>query len=252
MRRLRTVAATLVAASLCLMATAGFAADKAKGKTITVATDATWPPMEMVDANKKIVGYDIDFMNAVAKEAGFTVVFKNTAWDGIFAGLDSGQYDAVISSVTITDERKAKYDFSLPYIDAGQILIVPKAEKGTKLADLKGKKVGAQIGTTGAFEVKKVVGVELKTYDEVGLAFEDMVAGRIAGVVCDEPTAIIYALQKKEYKDKFKIVGKSFTKEAYGVVVKKGNKELVEMLNKGIKSVKAKKLDVQMKKKWLK
>ena len=140
----------------------------------------------------------------------------------------------------------------MPYIDAGQILIVPKAEKGVKLADLKGKKAGAQIGTTGAMEVKKANGVELKTYDEVGLAFEDMAAGRIGGVVCDEPTAIIYALKKDEYKDKFKIVGKPFTKEAYGIVVKKGNKELVDLINKGIKAVKAKKADAAIKKKWLK
>lgn len=231
-----------------LMSGSAFAA----AKKIVVATDATWPPMEMVDKDKKIVGFDIDFMNEVAKAAGFTVEFKNTAWDGIFAGVEAGKYDAIISSVTITEERQKKYDFSMPYIDAGQILIVPKAEKGVKLADLKGKKIGAQIGTTGAMEVKKVKGVELKTYDEVGLAFEDMAAGRIGGVVCDEPTAIIYALQKAEYKDKFKIVGKPFTKEAYGIVVKKGNKELVDLLNKGIKAVKAKKADVAMKKKWLK
>jgi polar amino acid transport system substrate-binding protein len=220
-------------------------------KTVTVATDATWPPMEMMDTNKQIVGYDIDFMNAVAKEAGFQVVFKNTAWDGIFAGVEAGQYDAIISSVTITAERQAKYDFSAPYINAGQVLIVPKTEKAVKLADLKGKKVGAQIGTTGAMAVKGA-GVELKTYDEVGLAFEDMAAGRIAGVVCDEPTAIIYAMQKKEYNTKFKIVGKPFTKEAYGIVVKKGNKELVAMINKGIAAVKKKKIDVQLRKKWLK
>jgi len=222
-------------------------------KSIKVATDATWPPMEMVDANKQIVGYDIDFLNAVAKEAGLTVEFKNTAWDGIFAGLDSGQYDAIISSVTITDERKAKYDFTDAYTSIGQILVVPKTDKTTKaIADLKGKKVGSQIGTTGTMEVKKVAGVESKTYDEVGLAFEDMAAGRIAGVVCDEPVAAHFALQKKEYKEKFKIVGKSFTKEGYGIVVKKGNKELVAQLNKGIAAVKKKKLDVKIHEKWVK
>src|SRR5512133_1838791 len=207
-------------------------------KSIKVATDATWPPMEMVDANKKIVGYDIDFLNAVAKEAGVAVEFKNTAWDGIFAGLDSGQYDAIISSVTITEERKAKYDFTDAYTSIGQILVVPKTDKTSKtIADLKGKKVGSQIGTTGAMEVKKVAGVESKTYDEIGLAFEDMAAGRISGVVCDEPVAAHFALQKKEYKEKFKIVGKAFTKEGYGIVVKKGNKDLVALLNKGIKAV---------------
>ncbi len=246
MRMLKSV--LMLLAAIAMLSGTAFAA----GKKIVVATDATWPPMEMVDKEKKIVGFDIDFLGEVAKAAGFTVEFKNTAWDGIFAGVESGQYDAIISSVTITPERQKKYDFSMPYIDAGQILIVPKAEKGVKLADMKGKKVGAQIGTTGAMEVKKVKGVELKTYDEVGLAFEDMAAGRISGVVCDEPTAIIYALQKAEYKDKFKIVGKPFTKEAYGIVVKKGNKELVELLNKGIKAVKAKKTDVALKKKWLK
>lgn len=223
----------------------------AAGKTYTVATDATWPPMEMVNAEKQIVGLDIDYLNAVAGEAGFTVTFKNTAWDGIFAGLEAGQYDIIASSVTITEERRKKYDFSAPYIDIGQILVVPKAETATALAGLKGKKVGAQIGTTGAFEIKKVEGVEMKTYDEIGLAFEDMAAGRIAGVVCDEPVAVQFALQKAEYKEKFKIVGTSFTTEAYGFVVQKGNAALVQLLDKGIAAVKAKKLDEQLRAKWL-
>jgi polar amino acid transport system substrate-binding protein len=78
-----------------------------------------------------------------------------------------------------------------------------------------------------------------------------MAAGRISGVVCDEPTAAHYALQRDEYKAKFKIVGKSFTQEAYGVAVQKGNKDVVALINKGIKAVKAKKLDEKFKKKWL-
>ncbi|HQI00410.1 MAG TPA: basic amino acid ABC transporter substrate-binding protein [Deltaproteobacteria bacterium] len=228
----------------------GQASAQAK-RTITVATDATWPPMEMVDANKNIVGFDIDYMNAIAKEAGFNVVFKNTAWDGIFAGLPAGKYDAVISSVTITDERKKELDFSDPYTSVGQILVTPKNLKVKGLADMKGKKVGAQIGTTGAFEIKKVSGVELKTYDEVGLAFADMAAGRIEGVVCDNPTAINFALYNKDYKAKFKVVGKPFTQENYGIAVKKGNKELVDLFNKGIKAVKAKGLDKKFEQKWL-
>ena len=77
-----------------------------------------------------------------------------------------------------------------------------------------------------------------------------MAAGRISGVVCDQPTAVTYALDKKEYSKKFKIVGKPFTTEAYGIVVKKGNKDLVALLNKGIASVQKKKIDVQIKKKW--
>ncbi len=251
MNRSRLVAIAIVLAAVCLAAALPDQAAAGAARKVTVATDATWPPMEMVDASKKIVGFDVDFLNAVAKEAGFTVTLKNTAWDGIFAGLAAGRYDMIASSVTITDERKKQYDFSDPYINVGQILVVPKTETGKTLAALKGKRVGAQIGTTGAMEIKKVDGVELKTYDEIGLAFEDMAVGRIAGVVCDEPTAAHYALQRKEYKEKFQIVGETFTQESYGFVVKKGNKELVDLLNKGIKAVKAKGIDEQLRKKWL-
>ncbi len=223
-----------------------------KEMIVTVASDATWPPMEMIDANKHLVGFDIDYMNAVAKEAGFKVIIHNTAWDGIFAGLAAGKYDAVISSVTINDKRKETLDFSEPYINAGQVLVLPKAAKAKVLADMKSKKVGAQIGTTGAFEINKVKGVTMKSYDELGLAFEDMAAGRIDGIVCDTPIAANYALQKAEYKGKFKIAGQPFTTEVYGIAVKKGNKKLVDLINKGIKAVKAKGIDKKLETKWLK
>ena len=175
------------------------------GLHIVVATDATWPPMEYIDESKDIIGFDIDLMKEIAKAGGFTVEFKNTAWDGIFAGLAGGKYDAVMSSVTITDERKQQMDFSKPYINAGQILVVPKSTSGvSKLADMKGKIVAAQIGTTGSFEIEKISGVELKTYDEIGLAFEDLVNGRIDGVVADTPVAADFALQSESYKGKLR------------------------------------------------
>ena len=205
---------------------------------IVVATDATWPPMEMVDENKEIVGFDIDLMEAAAEKGGFTVEFQNTAWDGIFAGLAAGVYDAVISSVTITEERKKTMDFSVPYINAGQILILPQATSGVdELADLKGKSVGAQIGTTGSFEVEKISGVELLTYDEIGLAFEDLANGRIDAVVADTPVAADYALMNPNYKGRLKIVGEPFTDEYYGVAVKKDNKEILDAINKGLNAI---------------
>lgn len=189
----------------------------------------------------------MDFIQAVAKEAGFKAEVKNTAWDGIFAGLDTGNYDAVISSVTINDERKAKYDFSLPYLNAGQVLVLPKTTPNiTTLSQMTGKKLGAQIGTTGAFEIKKVKDLTLQAYDEVGLAFEDMAAGRIDGIVCDGPIAANYALQKAEYKDRFAIVGQPFTSEQFGIVVKKGNAVALELINKGIKAVQEKGIDKQI------
>ncbi|HOT91532.1 MAG TPA: basic amino acid ABC transporter substrate-binding protein [Anaerolineae bacterium] len=222
-----------------------------RSQKIVVATDATWPPMEFVDENKQIVGFDIDLMNAIAKEAGFQVEYKNVAWDGIFAGLAAGEYDAIISSVTITDERRQQYDFSDPYINAGQIVVVRADSDITGPETLSGHTVGAQISTTGAFEVQKMSGVTLKEYDEVGLAFEDLVAGRIDAVVCDTPVAADFALQREEYRAKLKIVGDSFTEEYYGILVQKGNTELLSKINKGLAAVKAKGLDKELQEKWL-
>jgi polar amino acid transport system substrate-binding protein len=251
MKSRRIIIALLVIAGFVALSIGGCQRAPEGVKAITCATDATWPPMEMVDANKNIVGFDIDFFNAVAEEAGFKVEFKNTAWDGIFAGIAAGKYDAIISSVTITDERKKTMSFSEPYINAGQVLIVPKESDAVVIADLAGKSVGAQIGTTGAREIEKAQGVELKNYDEIGLAFEDMATGRIAGVVCDTPVAAQYALQQDEYKEKFKIVGDVLTTEYYGIVVQKDNQKLLDLINKGIKAVQEKGIDKQLEKKWL-
>lgn len=251
LKRIVGLTALLAVAGILFM---GAAPQKAPEKLkIIVATDATWPPMEMVNEKKEIVGYDIDLMKAVADKAGFTVIFKNTAWDGIFAGLANGDYDAVISSVTITTDRLQTLDFSTPYINAGQVLIVRTSDKkASKLTDLIGKKVGAQIGTTGAFEIEKVKGCNLKTYDEIGLAIEDLANGRLDGVVADTPIAANYALQNAKYKGKLKIVGQPFTQEFYGIAVKKGNMTILSIINRGLKIVLSdrKTLD-KLSKKWL-
>jgi polar amino acid transport system substrate-binding protein len=219
---------------------------------IIVASDCTWPPMEFLNADKEIIGYDIDLMNAIAEKGGFQVEIRNTAWDGIFAGLANKDYDAVISSVTITDERKETMDFSMPYINAGQVLIVQQATQGiTTLADMKGKSAGAQIGTTGAIEVQNTPGVTLRTYDELGLAIEDLVNGRLDGVVADTPIAANFVLQNDAYKGKLKIVGEPFTDEYYGIAVKKGNTEVLDLINKGLKAVLDAGINEELQDKWL-
>jgi polar amino acid transport system substrate-binding protein len=251
----------IILISLCFVLVFGLvfaSGSKKKGMEgelhLVVATDATWPPMEYIDENTKdIIGFDIDLFKEVAKAGGFTVEFKNTAWDGIFAGLAADKYDAIISSVTITEERKEQMDFSKPYINAGQILVVPSATRGVKeLSDMKGMTVGAQIGTTGSFEIEKVKGVELKTYDEIGLAFEDLVNGRIDGVVADTPVAADFALQSESYKDKLKIVGEPFTEEYYGICIRKGNTQVLDAVNAGLDEVLGTATYKNIEKKWLK
>jgi polar amino acid transport system substrate-binding protein len=225
---------------------------EAEALHIVIATDATWPPMEMVDESKEIVGFDIDLMAAIAEAGGFTYEFRNTAWDGIFAGLSTKEYDAVMSSVTITDERKETMDFSDPYINAGQVLVVRSDSSGIeKLEDMGGKSVGAQIGTTGAFAIEKVAGVTLKTYDEIGLAFEDLANGRIDGAVADTPVAADFALQNANYKGRLMIVGKPFTDEFYGIAVNKGNTEVLAAINAGLAKILNTDTYTAIEEKWL-
>ncbi len=222
-----------------------------RSDAIVVATDATWPPMQFINEEREIVGFDIDLMRAIAERGGFEVEFRNVAWDGIFAGLEAGEYDAVISSVTITEERQERYDFSNPYINAGQIVVVRMDSDITGPAALGGNVVGAQIGTTGAFEIQRIDGAELREYDEIGLAFEDLAAGRIDAVVCDTPVAADFALQREGYRDSLKIVGDAFTEEFYGVLVQKGNTELLDKINQGLAAVQAEGIDVQLEDQWL-
>lgn len=240
----------IVLALVMVAMTASFAFAQ---KSIVIAHDATWPPMEFVDANKNIVGYSVDYCDAIAKEVGITVEHKSVAWDGIFAGLVGRKYDMISSSVSITPERQKKFDFSDPYFEVTQAVILPADASGASLADLKGKTLGGQIGTTGVFMAKRAEGVNTKEYDEIGFAVEALYTGRIDGVICDDAIAADYVLRNKKYAGKFKLafIVKSDKPEYYGFVVKKGNKELLDLLNKGIKAVKAKGIEAELRKKWI-
>lgn len=222
-------------------------------KPMVVASDATWPPMETLDENKAVVGYSIDYIQAVAKEGGFEVIIKNTAWDGIFAALGSRQADIIASSVTITDKRKKAMNFSEPYCEIRQAVVVPVGVEISSLNDLKGKKVGGQIGTTGLVETmpKSKVKAIIKTYDEVGLALEDLAKGNIDAVVCDAPVAKYYANKKEEYKGKLHVAYVTEDAEHYGFALRKDDKELLEKVNKGVKAVKEKGIEKEISLKWL-
>ncbi len=237
--------------AMCLLFAAGSAS--AAEVKLVVAHDATWPPMEFMDEQRKIVGYSVDYIDAVAKEAGFTVVHKSVAWDGIFAGLAGKKYDVISSSVTITDERKKAMDFSEPYYEVRQALIVAKNANVTSMADMKGKDVGAQIGTTGYMAIKAAGDVNAKTYDEIGLAVAALASGRIDGVVCDDPVASNYILVNKDYAEKLKValVIPADVPEYYGFAVRKGNKQVLDLLNKGIAAVKSKGIEDELRKKWM-
>lgn len=240
---------TIIAGLLLLSLVLGGCGTKSAAK-IRVATDATWPPFESVnEQTKKIEGFDIDLLNAIAAKENLDIEFINVAFDPLLAGVAQGQYDVAISSITITEERKKDMLFSDPYFEAGQIVTVRKDNTSIAGKDnLGGKKVGAQIGTTGAIEVGKISGATLKTYDDIGLAFQDLMNGQIDAVVADNPLALSYVGKNAA---KLKTAGTIFTQENYGIAVAKGKTDLLNKLNSGLKKIKAEGKIAEFSKKWL-
>lgn len=224
----------------------------ANAETYKVASDCTWPPNEMLDENKQPTGYSVDYIKEVGKAAGFDVDVQNIAWDGIFGGVATGKYDIVASSTTITPERQKQFDFSDPYYEVVQAVVLPAGQEIKSLEDLKGKKVGGQIGTTGIFVMRKAdVGADLKEYDDVGLAIQDLVGGRLDAVICDDPVALYYVNKKPDTAGKLNLTYKTDDTESYGFTIQKGRKDLLEKINKGIQAVKASGKEAELKQKWM-
>jgi len=215
---------------------------------IQVVTDATYPPFETINDQKVIEGFDIDIMNAIANKENLNIEFVNVAWDPLLAGMAQGTYEAAISCITITPERAKDMLFSDPYYTAGQIVVVRKDNTTFTSKDNLTGNVGAQLGTTGAMEVEKLTGVTLKNYDEIGLAFQDLMNGQINAVICDNPVAVKYV---NKNPDKLKLAGGMFTSEDYGIAVAKGKTDLLAKFNAGIKALKADGTINQLAEKWL-
>ncbi len=213
----------------------------AAAKVYAVGTDAAYAPFESQNEKGEIVGFDIDVVTAAAKKAGIEVKFINTPWEGIFNALAQGDRDMVVSSVTITEERKSTMDFSAPYFDAQQLIAVKDNSKVASFADLKKLKVGVQTGTTGDEAVSKLLGktnTSIKRFESTPLALKELESGGVDAVVADNGVVIHYVANNPG--GKFKTVAdKDFVPEQYGIAVKKGNTELLAKLNKGLADIKA-------------
>lgn len=211
-------------------------------KTYTVGTDAAYAPFEYQNDKGEIVGFSVDLLNAVAEKGGFQVKFVNTPWEGIFNALQQGDRDVLISSITITDERKQTMDFSDPYFDAIQLIAVKENSKVAKFDDLKKLKVGVQTGTTGDEVVSKLLGktsTSVKRFESTPLALKELEAGGVDAVVADNGVVINYVANNAGAKFKTVSDTTSFSPEQYGIPVRKGNAELLAMINKGLAAIKA-------------
>ncbi len=213
----------------------------APAKVYVVGTDAAYAPFESQNEKGEIVGFDIDVVKAAAAKAGIEVKFVNTPWEGIFNALGQGDRDMIVSSVTITDERKQTMDFSTPYFDAVQLIAVKANSKIAKFDDLKKAKVGVQTGTTGDEAVTKLLGktsTAIKRFESTPLALKELEAGGVDAVVADNGVVIHYVANNAGAKFKT-VADKSFAPEQYGVAIKKGNAELLAKVNQGLAAIKA-------------
>ncbi|MBE3555530.1 MAG: basic amino acid ABC transporter substrate-binding protein [Firmicutes bacterium] len=212
------------------------AASQGTGKVLTVATNATFVPFESVDQNNQIVGFDIDIWKAIADQEKLQYKIENVDFNGIVTGVQTGRYDFGISGITITDERKQAVAFSEPYYHEGLIIAVKKGATGiSKPADLAGKTVGVQLGTTGAqWTQEHLKQSQIKTFDQSTDAFLALKNGQVDAVINDEPNTAYYIQQGNP---EVMMVGNLLTGEDYGIAVSKQNQQLLNQINEGLRAI---------------
>ena len=217
------------------------AASAPAARVYTVGTDAAYAPFESQNEKGEIVGFDIDVVRAVAQKAGIEVKFVNTPWEGIFNALKQGDRDLLVSSITITDERRQSMDFSEPYFDAHQLIAVRGDSKVTRFQDLEPLRVGVQTGTTGDETISKLQGKNspnIKRFESTPLALKELESGGIDAVVADNGVVINYVANNAV--SRFRMVNDAaFVPEQYGIAVRKGDAALLAQVNQGLAAIRA-------------
>lgn len=203
-----------------------------KGK-LKIGMEIGYPPMEYYDADGKTpIGFDIELGKAVAAKLGLEPEFIDTAWDGIFAGLETNKYDCVMSAATITPERLESMEFSKPYVGNGQTIVVNSASgfKPASPKDLEGKVVAYQAETTSDIFMTKQAEAGLKftpaEFDKVINAYDELKLGRCDAVVSD---ALVYANYANDPAFASTWVGSA--DEFFGAAIRKGNTALLDKVN---------------------
>ena len=259
MKRIKSVAlVALTFVGLLLVAACGGGSGgggsdggQASAEDVKVASDIAYPPFEF-EKNGEPVGFDIDLMDEIAKRANLNVEYQNVTFDGIIGGLSSNLYDASISAMTITPAREKKIDFSDPYFNADQSLMVPSDSGVGSVNDLGDATLGVQIGTTGEIKAKefaeqgKIRG-EIRTFDTIEDAFAAINNGQIDAIINDLPVS---QDEVNSSDGALEIVQVIPTGEQYGIAFPK-NSELVGPVNKALAEIKEDGTYEKIYKKWI-
>jgi polar amino acid transport system substrate-binding protein len=214
-----------------------------KSRRYIVATSPHNPPMEMIDAEKSIVGFDIDVISAIASYQKINIKLVPVLRENIFHGLLDGSYDIAISSLALRDaEGSAEsmdINFSDPYMEIGEVIVISEDFEGyTGLESLRGLWVGVAKGSPAGKILAADFGINIKEYDDIKNAFEDMASGKINAISINLPQASRMVNLSDEYRGIFKIIPDPVTSEKYVIAVKKGNPKLLSLINAGIEQIK--------------
>lgn len=234
----------LAAAAVFALGTFAGSAIAKDWKEIKIGTEGAYPPFNSLDASGQLVGFDIDIGNAVCEKIKAKCTWVAQDWDGIIPALLAGKYDVIIASMSITDERKQKVAFTAKYYNTPPVMVAAKTLKAGDFGPeaMKGKTIGTQSSTIHANfleEVYKPAGVEVKLYPTQDEANADLAAGRLDAVVADV-IALEDWLKKPEGAccDKKVIIDtakyQKILGEGAGFAARPDDKELVDLLNKGL------------------
>lgn len=218
----------------------------AQAVDLKVAIDPTYEPFTYKTSDGKPTGFDVDIANAICAEMKRNCVFVEQVWDSMIPGLQARKYDVVISSLSITDERKRVIDFSDRYYKTPSAIVVKKGTAYANPASLKGKRIGVLKGSTQekwAMGELKPAGVTVVPYEAQDQVYLDIKAGRLDGTVADKVEVHGGFLRKPEGKD-YSYVGLDQYETKYygdgiGIGMRKGQKDLKDQINKAIKTIRS-------------
>lgn len=220
---------------LLLLGGCSFNSGSAAGKSLTIAVEGTYPPFEFQSETGELQGFDVDLMNAIAQEAGFTIKYQNLPFAGMIPALQAQTIDAAVAAMTITEERAKVVSFSRPYFKSGLAIATNNNNQNiTSFDSLKNKKIAVQIGTTGAQKAEAIPGAEVRSFDDAPTAIRELLNGNVDALLHDQPV-ILYAINSGDVKG-VKVVGELLTEEYFGFPTPKNSPNLT-LINQGLAAV---------------
>ena len=203
------------------------------GGKIVMVTNAEFPPYEYHE-NNTIVGIDADIARAIADQMGMELEIQDMAFESLIPAIQSGKADFAAAGMTVNEERLRNVDFTETYAEAAQVIIVKEGSAIAAPADLTGKKIGVQTGTTGDIYADDVENAEVQRFNKGMEAVMALTQDKLDAVIIDREPAKVFVKENEGLK----ILDEAFTEEEYAIAIKKGNTELLEKMNAAIKELK--------------